>query len=91
MFIDKKYFMYLSVITLILYWFIMLYIPIPGIGQPDLSVPELNMAHYIDKNYDEFYGCKVGYDVTKVGENFEVKLTSNEFTTLKDILLDIRK
>ena len=51
MFIDKKYFMYLSVITLILYWFIMLYIPIPGIGQPDLSVPELNMAHYIDKNY----------------------------------------
>jgi len=51
MFIDKKYFMYLSVITLILYWFIMLYIPIPGIGLPDLSVPELNMAHYIDKNY----------------------------------------
>jgi predicted acyltransferase len=29
----------------------MLYIPIPGIGQPDLSVPELNLAHYIDKNY----------------------------------------
>jgi predicted acyltransferase len=51
MFIDKKYFMYLSAITLILYWFIMLYIPIPGIGQPDLSVPELNLAHYIDKNY----------------------------------------
>ena len=50
-YIDKKYFMYLSVITLIIYWFIMLYIPIPGIGQPDLSVPELNMAHYIDKNY----------------------------------------
>lgn len=51
MFIEKKYFMYLSVVTLIVYWFVMLYIPIPGIGQPDLSVPELNMAHYIDKNY----------------------------------------
>ena len=51
MFIEKKYFMYLSFIALILYWFIMLYLPIPGIGQPDLSVPELNMAHYIDKNY----------------------------------------
>ena len=51
MFIEKKYFMYLSFITLIVYWFIMLYLPIPGIGQPDLSVPELNMAHYIDKNY----------------------------------------
>lgn len=51
MFIEKKYFMYLSVVTLVVYWFVMLYIPIPGIGQPDLSVPELNMAHYIDKNY----------------------------------------
>ena len=51
MFIEKKYFMYLSFITLIVYWFIMLYLPIPGIGQSDLSVPELNMAHYIDKNY----------------------------------------
>ncbi len=51
MFIEKKYFMYLSFIALILYWFIMLYLPIPGIGQPDLSLPELNMAHYIDKNY----------------------------------------
>jgi len=50
-----------------------------------------DFLNYVDKNYDEFYGCKVGYDVTKVGENFEVKLTSNEFTTLKDILLDIRK
>ena len=50
-FIDKRYLMYLSFITLFFYWFIMLYIPIPGIGQPDLSVPEINMAHYIDKNY----------------------------------------
>ena len=49
------------------------------------------IINYVDKNYDEFYGCKVGYNVTKVGENFEVKLTSNEFITLKDILLDIRK
>ena len=51
LFVNKKYFMYLSFITLIAYWFIMVYIPIPGIGQPDLSVPELNLAHYIDKNY----------------------------------------
>jgi len=50
-----------------------------------------DFLNYVDKNYDEFYGCKVGYSVTKVGENFEVKLTSNEFITLKDILLDIRK
>ena len=29
----------------------MVYIPVPGIGTPDLSVPELNLAHYIDNNY----------------------------------------
>ena len=29
----------------------MLYFPVPGIGQPDLSVPELNLAHYIDNKY----------------------------------------
>ena len=51
LFINKKFFMYISFITLILYWFIMVYIPVPGIGTPDLSVPELNLAHYIDNNY----------------------------------------
>jgi len=50
-----------------------------------------NFMDYVDEHYDEFYGCKIGYNVTKVGEDFEVKLTSNEFITLKDILLDIRK
>ena len=43
--------MYISFITLIAYWFIMIYVPVPGIGQPDLSVPELNLAHYIDNKY----------------------------------------
>ena len=51
LFIDKKFFIYISVITLILYWFIMLYIPVPGIGSPDLSSPELNIAHYIDSKF----------------------------------------
>ena len=39
-----------------------------------------NFMDYVDEHY-----------VTKIGEDFEVKLTSNEFITLKDILLDIRK
>ena len=29
----------------------MAYVPIPGIGYPDLSVPEKNWAHYIDALY----------------------------------------
>lgn len=51
LFIDKKLFIYISFITLILYWFTMLYIPVPGIGTPDLSSPELNIAHYIDSKF----------------------------------------
>ena len=46
---------------------------------------------YVNANYDDFYGCKIGYEVNVIGENFEVKLTSNDFVNLKDILLDIRK
>ena len=33
---------------LILYWIIVAYIPIPGIGRPDLSLPEKNWANYLD-------------------------------------------
>lgn len=33
---------------LFLYWIIVAYLPIPGIGKPDLSVPELNWANYLD-------------------------------------------
>ena len=33
---------------LVAYWIIMAYVPIPGIGGPDLSVPEKNWAHFID-------------------------------------------
>lgn len=30
------------------YWIIMAYIPVPGIGKPDLSGPENNWAHWLD-------------------------------------------
>lgn len=30
------------------YWLIMAYLPVPGIGVPDLSMPEKNWAHYLD-------------------------------------------
>jgi predicted acyltransferase len=30
------------------YWILMAYVPIPGIGSPDLSVPEKNWANYLD-------------------------------------------
>ncbi len=38
----------ISIGILVGYWIIMAYIPIPGIGAPDLSVPEKNWANFID-------------------------------------------
>lgn len=34
--------------ALVGYWLVMAYLPVPGIGVPDLSVPEKNWAHYLD-------------------------------------------
>ena len=33
---------------LILYWIVVAYIPVPGMGKPDLSLPERNWANYLD-------------------------------------------
>jgi predicted acyltransferase len=38
----------IGVTILLLYFIIVAYIPIPGIGKPDLSVPEKNWANYLD-------------------------------------------
>lgn len=38
----------IAVTILIAYWIIMAYVPVPGIGMPDLSVAEKNWAHYLD-------------------------------------------
>jgi predicted acyltransferase len=35
-------------VILLLYWIIVAYIPVPGIGKPDLSGPEKNWANYLD-------------------------------------------
>ena len=46
---SRKAQLYIGIGILLLYWIIMAYIPVPGIGIPDLSVPEKNWAHYLDK------------------------------------------
>ena len=33
---------------LVIYWIIVAYIPVPGIGKPDLSIPESNWANHLD-------------------------------------------
>jgi predicted acyltransferase len=38
----------IGAVILLLYWIVVAYIPIPGIGRPDLSIPEKNWANYLD-------------------------------------------
>jgi predicted acyltransferase len=38
----------IGAVILLLYWIVVAYIPVPGIGKPDLSVPEKNWANYLD-------------------------------------------
>jgi predicted acyltransferase len=45
---DWKAWLRIGIGTLVAYWLVMAYLPVPGIGSPDLSVPEKNWAHYLD-------------------------------------------
>jgi predicted acyltransferase len=38
----------IGAIILLLYWIIVAYLPVPGIGRPDLSGPEKNWSNYLD-------------------------------------------
>lgn len=38
----------IGVAILLLYWIVVAYISVPGIGKPDLGVPEKNWANYLD-------------------------------------------
>ncbi|MDG2386449.1 MAG: heparan-alpha-glucosaminide N-acetyltransferase domain-containing protein [Flavobacteriaceae bacterium] len=49
LFTSRKTQAYLGISILLGYWLVMAYLPVPGIGFPDLDVPEKNWAHYIDQ------------------------------------------
>jgi predicted acyltransferase len=39
---------WIGISILVAYWIIVAYIPVPGIGKPELSLPEKNWANYLD-------------------------------------------
>ena len=45
---SRKIQWYFGISALLGYWVVMAYFPVPGIGFPDLSMPEKNWAHFID-------------------------------------------
>jgi len=46
-----KQWMNIGIVLLTTYWIVMCYLPIPGMGNPDLLVPEKNWANFIDLNF----------------------------------------
>ncbi len=46
---NKKTQYYIATSLLVGYLLVMCFVPVPGIGTPDLSIPEKNWAHYIDR------------------------------------------
>lgn len=45
---DWKFWLRTGIIILVLYWIIMAYVPIPGVGMPNLEQPGFNWANYLD-------------------------------------------
>jgi predicted acyltransferase len=50
-FLHPRNMVALCVGLLVGYWVLIAFIPVPGIGAPDLSAPGKNLAHYIDELY----------------------------------------
>lgn len=39
----------IALALVLFYWIVIVFVPVPGIGTPDLSIAEMNWAHYIDQ------------------------------------------
>jgi predicted acyltransferase len=48
---NWKFWIRLGIGLLVGYWILIAYVPVPGIGTPDLSVPIKNWAHYFDSQF----------------------------------------
>ena len=48
---KRKTQLIIAATTLVVYWLVMMYLPVPGIGMPDLSEPGKNWANYLDQSY----------------------------------------
>ena len=60
---------------LLLYWLIMQYLPVPGVGIPDLSVPEKNWANYIDRQLLPGYLWRKTWDPEGILSTFPAVVT----------------
>jgi predicted acyltransferase len=62
-------------VILVLYWLVLKYVPLPGIGMPDLSEPGKNWANYIDQLYLPGYLWKQTWDPEGILSSFPALAT----------------
>ena len=60
---------------LVLYWLVMKYLPVPGIGLPDLSEPGKNWANYLDQNHLPGYLWRKTWDPEGILSSFPAVVT----------------
>ena len=75
---------------LLAYWIIMAYLPVPGIGAPDLSVPEKNWAHFIDNKLLPGVLWQKTWDPEGMLSTFPAIVTGITGMLIGRIILDIK-
>ena len=72
---KKKTQLIIAIVILVVYWLVMMYLPVPGIGIPDLSEPGKNWANYLDQNYLPGYLWKKTWDPEGILSSFPAVVT----------------
>ena len=72
---KKKTQLIIAIVILVVYWLVMMYLPVPGIGIPDLSEPGKNWANYLDQNYLPGYLWKKNWDPEGILSSFPAVVT----------------
>ena len=72
---KRKTQLIIASVILVLYWLVMKYLPVPGIGMPDLSEPGKNWANYLDQNYLPGYLWKKTWDPEGILSSFTAIVT----------------
>ena len=72
---KRKTQLIIAIVILLVYWLVMMYLPVPGIGIPDLSEPGKNWANYLDQNYLPGYLWKKTWDPEGILSSFPAVVT----------------
>ena len=72
---KRKTQLIIASIILVVYWLLMMYLPVPGIGMPDLSEPGKNWANYLDQSYLPGYLWRKTWDPEGILSSFPAVAT----------------